>query len=118
MKGTEVTPEQLQHADLFLQNAQVRETVAHHADGSVSFVVSRHDLIRLLAWYGAIRAKSGHFDPLPIVRIETYCNCANPGVDLTTGLCDCVSPGTLKCACHYPNYEERPPNPESRGKCQ
>ncbi len=101
MKGTDVTPEQLAHAEAFL-----RETAAPVPVLGAKTTVDVEHLIRLLAWYGAIRSKSGRETPNPLVRLETYCNCANPGVDLTTGLCDCVTPATLKCACHTPSVHE------------
>lgn len=34
---------------------------------------------------------------------KSSCTCANPGVDLTTGVCDCVEPvrsGSIYCPCH------------------
>ena len=63
MKGTDVTPEQLAHAEIFLQSAQVKESAAMSATGVVRMVVERADLARLLAWYGAIRAKNGNVQP-------------------------------------------------------
>ena len=78
MKGTDVTFEQT--------GAQVQETVAYAADGSVSFVVSRSDIIRLLAWYGAIRAKSGRLNPLPLVQSKYNQPDADPN-DESEGEC-------------------------------
>ena len=63
MKGTDVTPEQLARAEIFLQKTQFKESVALSADGSARMVVSRDDVVRLLAWYGSIRAKSGTSKP-------------------------------------------------------
>ena len=52
MKGTDVTPEQLSRAEAFLSKA------ATMPSGGVLSIAVDH-LIRRLAWYGAIRAKSG-----------------------------------------------------------
>ena len=68
MKGTDVTPEQLAHADAFLRESQVQESASMSVTGVVRMVVDRDDLIRLLAWYGAIRAKSGREIPNPLVH--------------------------------------------------
>ena len=63
MRGTDVTIEQLAHAEAFLRAAQVpkpisgEKTMMEHAS---RFGVTLPELIRLLAWYGAIRAKSGN----------------------------------------------------------
>jgi hypothetical protein len=62
MKGTDCTQEQLDHAEAFLRNAQ---TPIPTAGGRVMIVVA--DLVRLLAWYGAIRAKSGLETPRSLV---------------------------------------------------
>jgi len=60
MRGTEVTPEQIAHVERFLEAAG--QTTAER------FMMSRQNLLRLMAWYAAIRVKSGpHL--LPIDRI-------------------------------------------------
>ena len=60
MKGTNVTPEQLVHAEEFLchiaHGTELRKGVTYYNTESLS--LKRQDLIRLLAWYGAIRAES------------------------------------------------------------
>ena len=53
MKGTDVTPEQLAHAEAFLRESAVPVPVI----GAKTMLDVEH-LIRLLAWYGAIRAES------------------------------------------------------------
>lgn len=66
MKGTDVTEEQLSHAREFLNRTQVSTP-----DGLHEMVAIKHlDLIRLLAWYGAIRAKSGKYSPRSLVAIS------------------------------------------------
>jgi hypothetical protein len=70
MKGTDVTPEQLVHAEEFLcriaHGTELRKGVTYYNTESLS--LKRQDLIRLLAWYGAIRAKSGRETPNPLVN--------------------------------------------------
>ena len=58
MKGTDVTPEQLAHAESFL-----RETAAPVPVIGAKTILDVEHLIRLLAWYGAIRAKNGNVNP-------------------------------------------------------
>ena len=56
MKGTDCTPEQLAAAERFVLNG------VRMADVPERFVMKRVDLVRLIAWYGAIRfraAKAG-----------------------------------------------------------
>lgn len=50
VKGTDVTKEELAHAAKFL--SMTEKNIEHHE----RFAVSREMLVRLLAWYGAIRA--------------------------------------------------------------
>jgi len=71
MKGTDVSFEQLDHADRFLRQVEVNGSVAYAADGSAQLMVGLKDLIRLLAWYGAIRAKSGSAIPRPLAHHAT-----------------------------------------------
>ena len=70
MKGTDVTPEQLVHAEEFLRRiahgTELRKGVTYYNTEALS--LKRQDLIRLLAWYGAIRAKSGRETPAPLVN--------------------------------------------------
>ena len=70
MKGTDVTPEQITHADDFLaraaQGTELRKGVVYYDTPALS--LKRQDLVRLLAWYGAIRAKSGREKPNPLVN--------------------------------------------------
>lgn len=47
MRGTDITPEQLAAADRFL-----RRTETCHAPVGV---VKREDIVRLMAWYAAVR---------------------------------------------------------------
>jgi len=71
MKGTDVTPEQLAHAELFLQSAEgwkVGVRGEHTEAKHITVTIAKDDLIRLLAWYGAIRAKSGREKPNPLVN--------------------------------------------------
>ena len=115
MKGTDVTPEQLAHAEDFVQRAQGQKLGPLgdrlYMDHTI-VSVSRQNLIRLLAWYGAIRAKSGSEQPRPLVH---RCPCANPGVDLMTSVCDCVTPVTTRCECHATDHEFHDPRPEDAG---
>ena len=71
MKCTDVTPEQLAHAEEFLQSAQGKQIGPRgerlYTD-LTQLSLSRGNLIRLLAWYGAIRAKSGAEQPRPLVN--------------------------------------------------
>ena len=71
MKCTDVTPEQLAHAEEFLQSAQGKRIGPRgerlYTD-LTQLSLSRGNLIRLLAWYGAIRAKSGAEQPRPLVN--------------------------------------------------
>lgn len=50
MRGDEVTKAQLEHADAFLRKVEIR---MHSGQNWVR----RDDLVRLLAWYAAIRVK-------------------------------------------------------------
>ena len=52
MKGTDVTQAQMEHADAFLR--AVRKDI-----GTGQVWLRRDDLVRLLAWYAAIRVKKG-----------------------------------------------------------
>ena len=54
MKGTDVTDAQLIHAGQFLQRAKDPSTQTWRGD---AVTIHIPDLVRLLAWYGAIRAK-------------------------------------------------------------
>ena len=112
MKGTDVTPEQLAHAEEFLQAAQGKQIGPRgerlYTD-LAQLSLSRGNLVRLLAWYGAIRAKGGRETPNPLVH---RCACANPGVDLMTTVCDCVTPTTTRCDCHATEHEFHDPRPE------
>jgi len=71
MKCTDVTPEQLAHAEEFLQSAQGKQIGPRgerlYTD-LTQLSLSRGNLIRLLAWYGAIRARSGAEQPRPLVN--------------------------------------------------
>ena len=71
MKGTDVTPEQLARADGFLRAAQ-GDQIGPRGErlytDLAQLSLSRGNLIRLLAWYGAIRAKSGRETPNPLVH--------------------------------------------------
>jgi hypothetical protein len=112
MKGTDVTPEQLAHAEEFLQAAQGKQIGPRgerlYTD-LAQLSLSRGNLVRLLAWYGAIRARSGRNSPAPLIQ---RCTCANPGVDLMTTVCDCVTPTTTRCDCHATEHEFHDPRPE------
>ena len=59
MKGIDVTPEQLAHAEDFLlriaHGSELRRGVVYYNTQALS--LKRQDLIRLLAWFEAIRAK-------------------------------------------------------------
>ena len=70
MKGIDVTPEQLAHAEDFLlriaHGSELRRGVVYYNTQALS--LKRQDLIRLLAWYGAIRAKGGRETPAPLVN--------------------------------------------------
>src|SRR5690242_11796123 len=68
MKGTDVTAEQLQHAREFLEQVQLGK--AGFNENIIMAVLRVGDLIRLLAWYGAIRAKSGSESPRALVTIN------------------------------------------------
>lgn len=56
MKGTDVTTEDLAAAQDFLDKARTLPS-------NEPFKMTRDGLIRLLAWYGAIRAKRGKPGP-------------------------------------------------------
>ena len=60
MNGTDVTRKQLAHAEEFLSytvhGTELRKGVVYYNTEALS--LKRQDLIRLLAWYGAIRAES------------------------------------------------------------
>lgn len=53
MKGADVTPEQIAHAEQFLKH-----TNAHCMGHIIS--IRREDLLRIMAWYAAVRVESGH----------------------------------------------------------
>jgi hypothetical protein len=65
MKGTDLTPDQLAHAEAFL-----REVAAPIPVSGAKTTVSVDHLVRVLAWYGAIRAKSGSVVPQPLVSLS------------------------------------------------
>jgi len=99
MKGTDVTDAQLAHAQDFLRSAAGGKFDPEFMETQKYVTVDKEDIIRLLAWYGSIRAKSGRETPNPLVH---RCACANPGVDLMTGICDCVTPAEQSpCLCHF-----------------
>ena len=54
MKGTDVTEQQMKHAEEFVMNSAVRGY-----DGPVVHIL-KPDLFRLMAWYGCVRAESGN----------------------------------------------------------
>lgn len=54
MKGTDVSPEELDHAREFLEYVS-RVAWPADSDGD-NCILSRAELIRVVAWYGAIRA--------------------------------------------------------------
>ncbi len=54
MKGTDITPEQLKHAEEFVMNSATRGY-----SGDIVHI-TKADLFRLVAWYGAMRAASGN----------------------------------------------------------
>jgi hypothetical protein len=53
MRGTEVTPEQMEAASAFLKNSMECPTPAPGQVVEICF----DDLLRLVAWYGAVRYK-------------------------------------------------------------
>jgi hypothetical protein len=63
MKGTDLSPEQMAHAESFLRECATPVPLI----GAKTMLDVEH-LIRLLAWYGAIRAKSGRLSPAPLVH--------------------------------------------------
>ena len=64
MKGTDVTPEQLAHAEIFLRRiANSDQFGPTYTQAERYLTIDRADLVRLLAWYGAIRAKNGNVQP-------------------------------------------------------
>jgi len=99
MKGTDVTDAQLIHAWQFLQRAKDPSTQTWPGD---TVAIHIPDLVRLLAWYGAIRARSGRNSPAPLIQ---RCTCANPGADLMTTVCDCGTPTTTRCDCHATEHD-------------
>jgi hypothetical protein len=100
MKGTDVTPEQLAHAEDFVQRAQGQKLGPLgdrlYMDHTI-VSLSRQNLVRLLAWYAAIRVKSGSETPRPF-RIEPREEAHMRQVDVLftgrTGLGDAVDFGT------------------------
>lgn len=54
MKGTDITEEQIRHAEEFVMNSATRGY-----DGDI-VTIRKADLFRLVAWYGAVRAASGN----------------------------------------------------------
>jgi hypothetical protein len=71
MKGTDVTPEQLAHAEAFLLDRMPPGKAL-----SSLKTIRPSDLIRLLAWYGAIRAKSGNVQPGRLVSAASEMSAA------------------------------------------
>ena len=63
MKGTDVTPEQLAHAEIFLKSANGGRMGPQFMQTQKYLTIDKADIIRLLAWYGAIRAKNGNVNP-------------------------------------------------------
>ena len=57
MKNTDVTNAQLAHAQAFLRSAMGGKFDPEFLETQKYVTVDKEDLIRLLAWYGAIRAK-------------------------------------------------------------
>jgi hypothetical protein len=100
MKGTDVTPKQLAHAEDFVQRAQGQKLGPLgdrlYMDHTI-VSLSRQNLVRLLAWYAAIRVKSGSETPRPF-RIEPREEAHMRQVDVLftgrTGLGDAVDFGT------------------------
>jgi len=52
MRGTDVTPEQLEAASVFLDNLWLRDRPEGHEIVSLRY----EELVRAMAWYGALRA--------------------------------------------------------------
>src|ERR1017187_5237251 len=72
MKGTDLSPEQMAHAESFLRECATPVPLI----GAKTMLDVEH-LIRLLAWYGAIRAKSGRLSQ--IAHAESFLReCATP----------------------------------------
>ena len=68
MKGTDVTDAQLAHAQEFLRSAAGGKSDPEVMESQKYVTVDKEDIIRLLAWYGAIRAKGGRETPAPLVH--------------------------------------------------
>ena len=68
MKGTDVTDAQLAHAQEFLRSAAGGKFDPEFMESQKYVTVDKEDIIRLLAWYGAIRAKGGRETPAPLVH--------------------------------------------------
>ena len=68
MKGTDVTDAQLAHAQDFLRSAAGGKFDPEFMETQKYVTVDKEDIIRLLAWYGAIRAKGGRETPAPLVH--------------------------------------------------
>lgn len=56
MRGTDLTPEQLEAASAFIDLTRLSERPEPHDMVTMQF----HSLVRLVAWYGAIRYKARH----------------------------------------------------------
>ncbi len=55
MRGTELTKEQLDHAREFIARART-DKGPDHIPGDLDVTLPYHTLVRLVAWYGAVRA--------------------------------------------------------------
>lgn len=54
MKGIDVNEEQIKHAEEFVMNSAIKGW-----SGDV-VLIRKRDILRLMAWYGAVRAESGN----------------------------------------------------------
>ncbi len=62
MKGTDLTPKQLKSAEEFiLDRSRNRIDGRHVIDPDHPIVMRWSDLVRIVAWYGALRYQAGKF---------------------------------------------------------
>lgn len=73
MRADNLTPQQLAAASSFLDLTRLSDRPEPHDTVTMQY----HSLVRLLAWYGAIRFKSGHLsigtetEPATAMEVET-----------------------------------------------